>query len=286
LPAFIFTGTLHAREWACTMTTMWIADQFVENNTIDPRIAAVLDSAEVFVFPVQNPDGYEYTWATGGNRLWRKNRRNNGDGSFGVDLNRNWAFQWGGGGASTIPADETYRGPSAFSEPESAALRDYFVRETSLAGHIDFHAYSQLILSPWGYTTTLPSNNAAFLALGSEMRASIARTTGASYTAGPIATTLYIASGSSVDHAYGAHGVPSYTIEVRDTGSYGFVMPASESCRMRARILRRRLISRMRRSMARCFDFLRVRPRHSNTTAYARSRLKRARCVARSARIP
>lgn len=225
-PGVLFNATQHAREWGATTAVSYIAAELVAQYGVDPRVTALLDRAWVDVVPVCNPDGYVYSWTT--NRLWRKNRRNNGDGSFGVDLNRNWAFQWGGGGASTIPADETYRGPSAFSEPESAALRDYFVRETSLAGHIDFHAYSQLILSPWGYTTTLPSNNAAFLALGSEMRASIARTTGASYSAGPIATTLYIASGSSVDHAYGAHGVPSYTIEVRDTGSYGFVMPASE----------------------------------------------------------
>ncbi len=222
----LFNATQHAREWGATTAVTYIAAELVAQYGVDPRVTELLDRAWIDVFPVCNPDGYVYTWTT--NRLWRKNRRNNGDGTFGVDLNRNWAFQWGGGGASTVPSDETYRGPTAFSEPESAALRDYFVRETSLVGHIDFHAYSQFILSPWGYTATLPANNAAFIALGSEMRESIARTTGASYVAGPIATTLYVASGSSVDHAYGAHGVSSYTIEVRDTGSYGFVMPASE----------------------------------------------------------
>ena len=225
-PGVLFNATQHAREWGATTATLYIADQLVALEGTDPRITALLGRAWVDVVPVCNPDGYVYSWTT--NRLWRKNRRNNGDGTFGVDLNRNWAFQWGGGGASTIPNDETYRGPSAFSEPESAALRDYFIAQSSLAGHIDFHAYSQLVLSPWGYTTAAPAANAAFLALGGEMKDAIRRTTGFDYTAGPIASTLYVASGSSVDHAYGQHGVPSFTIEVRDRGAYGFVMPASE----------------------------------------------------------
>ena len=225
-PGVLFNATQHAREWGATTTSLYIANQLVNGYGVDSRVSALLDRAWIDVIPVCNPDGYVHTWTT--NRLWRKNRRNNGDGTFGVDLNRNWAFQWGGGGASTITSDETYRGPSAFSEPESAALRDYFIANTTLAGHIDFHSYSQLVLSPWGYTTALAPNNDAFLALGNEMKDAIRRTNGVNYTAGPIASTLYIASGSSVDHAYGAHGVPSYTIEVRDTGSYGFVMPVSE----------------------------------------------------------
>jgi murein tripeptide amidase MpaA len=225
-PGVLFNATQHAREWGATTAVCYIADRLVNGYGTDPRVTALLDRAWIDIIPVVNPDGYVFSWDV--NRLWRKNRRNNGDGSFGVDLNRNWAFQWGGGGASTNPSDETYRGPSAFSEPESAAMRDYFVANTTLVGHIDFHAFSQLILSPWGYTTAAPPNAAGFSALGNEMKDSIFRTNGASYTTGPIASTLYVASGSSVDHAFGVHGVNSWTFEVRDTGSYAFVMPASE----------------------------------------------------------
>jgi murein tripeptide amidase MpaA len=225
-PGILFNATQHAREWGATTTACFIADRLVALEGTDPRVTALLSRAWVDVIPVVNPDGYVFSWDV--NRLWRKNRRNNGDGSFGVDLNRNWAFQWGGGGASTSPDSETYRGPFAFSEPESAAMRDYFVAQTALVGHIDFHAYSQLVLSPWGYTTAAPPNAAGFNALGLEMRDAIQRATGSSYVAGPIASTLYVASGSSVDHAFGAHGVISWTIEVRDKGTYGFVMPSSE----------------------------------------------------------
>lgn len=225
-PGVLFNSLQHAREWAGPMTTMYIADRLINGYGSDARVTSLLNTAWIDVIPVVNPDGYVYTWST--NRLWRKNRRDNGGGTWGVDLNRNWAFQWGGGGASTDPSNETYRGAAPFSEPESAAMGAYFAAQPLLAGHIDFHSYSQLILSPWGYTVVQPPNAGGFLALGNEMKSAILRTTGASYVAGPIGSTLYIASGSAVDHAFGLHGVPSWTIEVRDQGSYGFVMPVSE----------------------------------------------------------
>ncbi|MSR34506.1 MAG: hypothetical protein EXS12_06890 [Phycisphaerales bacterium] len=228
LPAFIFTGTLHAREWASTMTTMWIADQFVENNTIDTRIAAVLDSAEVFVFPVQNPDGYEYTWATGGNRLWRKNRRLISGTTYGVDLNRNWGVGWGGSGSSGTTSSETYRGTAAFSEPESVGMRDFVIAHPNLVGHIDFHSYSQLWLWPWSYTTTLAPDQVALSAVGMPMQTAIKAINQKTYTAGPSGSTYGLTAGCIDDWTYGNQGLMSGTIEVRDTGTYGFVMPTSE----------------------------------------------------------
>ena len=228
LPAFIFTGTLHAREWASTMTTMWIADQFVENNTIDPRIAAVLNSAEVYIFPVQNPDGYEYTWATGGNRLWRKNRRLISGTTYGVDLNRNWSVGWGGSGSSGTTSSDTYRGTAAFSEPESVGMRDFIAAHTNLVGHIDFHSYSQLWLWPWSYTTTLSPDQTALAAVGIPMQTAIASINGKNYTAGPSGSTYGLTGGCIDDWTYGTQGMMAGTIEVRDTGTYGFVMPISE----------------------------------------------------------
>ena len=228
LPAFIFTGTLHAREWASTMTTMWIADQFVENNTIDPRIAAVLDSAEVFVFPVQNPDGYEYTWATGGNRLWRKNRRLISGTTYGVDLNRNWGLGWGGSGSSGTTSSDTYRGTAAFSEPESVGMRDFVIAHPNLVGHIDFHSYSQLWLWPWSYTTTASPDQTALAAVGIPMQTAIKAINQKTYTAGPSGSTYGLTAGCIDDWTYGTQGMMAGTIEVRDTGTYGFVMPTSE----------------------------------------------------------
>ena len=83
MPAFVFTATQHAREWAVPMTAMWFADQLVETYSTDSRVKTIVDASEIFIFPVLNPDGYEYSWTT--TRLWRKNRRLNSGGSYGVD---------------------------------------------------------------------------------------------------------------------------------------------------------------------------------------------------------
>ncbi|NBX25959.1 MAG: hypothetical protein EBQ99_07925 [Planctomycetes bacterium] len=226
MPAFVFTATQHAREWGGTMTGMWIADRMVEAADTDPRISAVLEASEVFVFPVCNPDGYEFSWAS--NRLWRKNRRLNSGGSYGVDLNRNWGYGWGGAGASSSQSSETYRGTAAFSEPETAGFRDWALPRTNIAAHLDIHAYAELLLWPWGYTSTLSPDQGSFNRVGLAAQAAIKAVNGLTYTAGPIHTTIYPASGGMNDWAYGSAGQLSYCTEVRDTGAYGFVMPASE----------------------------------------------------------
>ncbi|MBM4007294.1 MAG: hypothetical protein FJ292_06985 [Planctomycetes bacterium] len=226
MPAFAFTGTQHAREWGGTMTAMWIIDRLVEDADTDARIGAILDASEVFVFPVINPDGYLHSWSN--NRLWRKNRRLNSGGSYGVDLNRNWGFQWGGQGASTQQSSETYRGTSAFSEPETRAYRDWATPRTNIAAHLDIHAYSELLLWPWGYTATLPVDQTSFDRVGASMHDAIQAIEGRDYIAGPVYTTIYPSSGGVCDWAYGALGQLSYCVEVRDTGTYGFIMPPSE----------------------------------------------------------
>jgi murein tripeptide amidase MpaA len=227
-PAIVFDGTQHAREWGATMTTMYVADRLVETASTDPQVASLLGRAEFFVIPVVNVDGYFFTWANSANRLWRKNRRDNGNGTFGVDTNRNWGYQWGGAGASTDPGSDTYRGPSPFSEPETIAMRNFFVAHPTIVATIDFHAYSQLVLSPWAYTVAPTNDNALYAAIGQSMAASIASTSGLQYTVGPVGSTLYLASGGSVDWTYGDRGALSWTIEVRDTGAYGFIMPPAE----------------------------------------------------------
>lgn len=229
-PQLMFNAGQHAREWVGPMTVMYFADQLLAGYGSNQRITDILNNAEVIIIPVVNADGYDYTWTT--NRLWRKNRRTNGDGSFGVDPNRNWGYQWGGEGASTNPADETYRGPSGFSEPETQHLRDFVLANPRMRAAIDFHSYSQLILSPWGWTSALPPDAAIFDQLNSDIRAAIGGVHGLFYTAGPIYTTIYPASGGAVDWTYGAGSTPrkilAFTIELRDTGENGFTLPADQ----------------------------------------------------------
>lgn len=227
-PGVLVNAAQHAREWATPMTAMYMVERLVEGADRDARVSALLDRAEIFVVPVANPDGYEWSWAAPANRLWRKNRRINGDGTVGVDLNRNWGWQWGGAGSSGNGSSETYRGPSAFSEPETQVLRDFALARQDLVLNVDLHSYSQLILSPWAWTLDAPPEIPLMQDVGGQMRNAIAGATGAAYVAGPVSTTLYLAAGGSVDWMYGAQGILAWTIEVRDTGTYGFLIPPSE----------------------------------------------------------
>lgn len=225
-PAVLYNGCQHAREWISPMTIAYLADQFAAGYGVDERITAVMDEVDLYLVPISNPDGYVYTW--GPERLWRKNRRLNPGGTVGVDLNRNWDYAWGGSGSSGDSSSDLYRGPSPFSEPESAAIASYIASIPGLRAHIDFHSYSQLVLGPWGWTEDAAPDAAELNALAADMAQAIFSVHGQTYVSGPISTTLYVADGSSVDWVYGELGVYSWTIELRDTGTFGFVLPASQ----------------------------------------------------------
>lgn len=229
-PKVFFNGGIHAREWISPATVIWMLNRlltgYVQN---DPVVVELLEKVEFTILPILNVDGYAYTWSN--DRLWRKTRRpNTGSTCVGTDPNRNWAYQWGGAGASTNPCTETYRGPAAFSEVEVKSVGEY-VTAGQFDGYIDFHSYSQLWLSPWGYTSNLPPNADYVLQSDLSRRCVAALTAvyGTRYVYGPISTTIYPASGSSADYTYGVSRVLySYAPELRDTGSYGFLLPANQ----------------------------------------------------------
>jgi len=225
-PAILIHGCQHAREWISVMVTMYIADQLVHMEGEDPRITALLGAAEIIVIPIVNPDGYEYSWTT--NRLWRKNRRANSNGSFGVDPNRNWSYAWGGPGSSGSGGSEIYRGTEPFSEPETANLRDFIFANPRIVSHLDVHSYGQLVLQPWGWTTDLPIDHVIFDDLGAEMVQAVLDAGGVQFTHGATGASLYIASGGAADWTYGDQSIASLTIELRDTGQFGFILPASQ----------------------------------------------------------
>ncbi|MFG0329410.1 MAG: M14 family metallopeptidase [Phycisphaerales bacterium] len=240
-PGVLYHGCQHAREWITTMGSTYIADQLVRNYGTDPYLTELVDEVEIYVVPVVNPDGYEYSRLT--DRMWRKNRRNNGGGSYGVDLNRNWAYGWGGEGSSGDPNSQIYRGPSAFSEPETQNLRDFMIANPNINGHIDIHSYSQLILQPWGWTINLPPDHDRFEVLGADMQEAMASLYGTNWVHGPSYTTIYPASGVAPDWTYGDQGAWGFTFELRDEGQYGFllppeqIIPASEECFAGAMVL-------------------------------------------------
>ncbi|XP_064090897.1 carboxypeptidase B-like [Macrobrachium nipponense] len=180
--------------------------------------------------PLLNPDGYVYTWTQ--NPMWRKNRAlSTSSTCVGVDLNRNFGYQWGGNGTSSNPCSNIYKGASAFSEPESRALRDAMLPLTGkVKAYITFHSYGQYIIYPWGYSTSVthPLTKTMNTA-GKAMARRIRTKTGAVYSVGNSARLLYPAAGASDDWvSYTLNTTYVYTIELRDTGSSGFALPASE----------------------------------------------------------
>jgi carboxypeptidase T len=226
-----FLGCHHAREWLAVEVPYLLAESLLEESATEP-VATWLSSCEIWVAPMVNPDGHEHTRTT--DRLWRKNRRTNRDGSIGVDPNRNYGYMWGTLNVSTsshIPSDDTYVGPRAFSEPETRAVRDLIAREL-LSGIITYHSYSQLILYPWGYTADPivdAEDRATMSVLADRMRTKIGAVHGAAYVAQQ-SSQLYPTAGDTTDWTYGVYGIPSMTIELRPRTAMegGFVLPASQ----------------------------------------------------------
>jgi hypothetical protein len=145
---------------------------------------------------------------------------------MGVDLNRNFSFMWGPGrGSSNFPGSETYRGPAAFSEPESAAMRDLALATPQLRAHNDIHSYSEMVLYPFGWTPELSPDHPTFDALAREMRARILAYRGRNYTIGPVYTTIYPVRGGTVDYFYVDRGVWSFSYELFGTS---FNPPANQ----------------------------------------------------------
>jgi len=226
-PAVLFMALTHAREHLTVEMALAVIELFTAGYGVDPALTNLVNQREIWVLPNVNPDGGEYDVAAGYYLYWRKNRRPNGDGSYGVDLNRNYGYRWGGEGSSPYPSSETYRGPAAFSEPETQVVRDFALAHPDITAAITFHTYGELILYPYGYTyldqppDMDPDDLRAFVRLGDQM----ASTNG--YTSQQ-ASDLYTTSGDAVDWLYGAQGIFAFTFEMYPkTGNPGFYPPAT-----------------------------------------------------------
>ncbi|GAA4908692.1 zinc carboxypeptidase [Stackebrandtia albiflava] len=226
-PRFTVVAQIHAREVATgEIAWKWI-DSLVNGYGTDPAVTTLMDTTEMWVVPIANPDGVDIV-ASGGDQpvLHRKNA-NDSDGScVGVDLNRNSSFEWGAD--SSNPCAQTYQGPQAASEPEVTALEDLFRRihpdqrgtnPTDPAPvdardvFVSLHSYGDYIIVPWGYTEDTSPNDAALRGLGAAM----AESNG--YLVGTNGDTVgYSTSGTTDDMTYGELGVASFTFEIGDGG--------------------------------------------------------------------
>uniref|UniRef100_A0A1L8DQW7 Zinc carboxypeptidase A 1 n=1 Tax=Nyssomyia neivai TaxID=330878 RepID=A0A1L8DQW7_9DIPT len=223
---FIETG-IHAREWITPATTVFFINELLTSQ--DEAVRDLAENYDWYVFPSVNPDGYVYTHEK--DRLWRKTRQPHGS-CYGADPNRNWAFHWNEVGASNQPCSDTYAGPSAFSEPEVAALAKYVESvKDHLKLYISFHSFSQLLIFPNGYTSQHVENHKDLKEIGDVAAKALAQRYGTKYTVGDIYSTIYAAAGTSIDWTYGVLGVKlSYCYELRPKTQFqgGFILPATQ----------------------------------------------------------
>jgi len=206
-PEIFYNALIHAREPAAMEAVLLMMRYLVINYGTDPAVTELVNSREMYFMPCVNPDGYEYNRLTNpsGGGQWRKNRV-----GVGVDLNRNFDAAWGldNDGSTSYPTsgNYTYRGASAFSEPETQVYRD-FVNSRQFACGIDYHTYQNIILYPWGTNyydgDGLCEDNAAYEMITDSMRYFIQQVNGVNYQTGTAWQLLYNVNGGSFDWEYG-----------------------------------------------------------------------------------
>lgn len=233
-PEYYFVGEHHAREPISTETVLGILNYLLDGYGSDPIITDVVNRSEIWFIPLLNPDGHKIVLDQS-DVWWRKNIHDNngnmaydpgsgGNGSDGIDLNRNYGYKWGYLNATATPSDITYHGTEAFSELETQAFRDFQDEHNFIAG-ISYHTYGQYVLYPLGYMyDIIPPDQTEIQALANAMAASITAVDGTSHYAPMHSYDLYPVSGNSDDWAYGMHGTFAYTIEMADQ----FIPPASQ----------------------------------------------------------
>lgn len=210
----LYTALHHAREPNSLSQMIFFMWHLLENYPTDPEIQYLVNNLELYFIPCINPDGYIWNETTNpdGFGYWRKNRRDNGDGSFGVDLNRNYGYFWGNDdiGSSPNPYSETYRGPEAFSEPETRAVRD-FCREHDFLFTLNYHTSGNLLIYPWAYSDE-PADTTF-------IRFAQLFTRDNKYKFGTSTETVgYQVNGSSDDWMHAEKATFSFTPEVGTTG--------------------------------------------------------------------
>lgn len=224
-PEVLYMGNHHARELMSVEIPLLFAQYLLQNYGTHATVTNFVNNREIFFVPMLNPDGHAYVQQNHGgspNTWWRKNRRDNGDGTFGVDLNRNWGYQWGFDdvGSSPFTGSDVYRGTGPFSEPETQVIRN-FVNSRQFTTWFSYHSYGELLLYSWGYIPANTPDHAVMSALADTLALENGYLTG-----NPANGAIYLTNGGSDDWGYGEQGTKpkifAYTPEVNSAAQGGF----------------------------------------------------------------
>jgi hypothetical protein len=220
-PEVLYIGAHHGNELIGNDMAMKIIQTYVEGYQKDPRITWQVDNHEIWIMPMPNPDGTEYSLNV---ESWRKNRSPNYFSevtpgpldpkiyptSYGVDLNRNYDIEWGdpGGSSPVVQRSGTYSGPEPFSELETQTIRD-LILDHNFTFYMDYHSGIELILYPWGYKAEPTPDKALFERLGEEFFELTGYETVQGYD-------LYQTNGDAVDWVYQSKRTLSFTVELSE----------------------------------------------------------------------
>ncbi len=200
-PEVLYTALIHSREPGSVQQMLFFMYYLLENYNTDDEIRQLVDHTELYFIPCINPDGYIYNESISpdGGGMWRKNRRLNEGGTIGVDLNRNFGYEWGHDnyGSSPSPGSSTYRGTEAFSEPESQIVKT-FCEQHEFRIALNYHTYGNYMLHPWGYVSYLYAPDHSLLQTFGKLFTSENH-----YRYGNVGTLLYIVNGDVNDWMYG-----------------------------------------------------------------------------------
>jgi len=213
-PTLLFNAMHHAREVMTTEVVMHMAQVLLNGYGTDPEVTHWLDSARIILVPQVNPDGNQFVHE--GQNMWRKNAWETEGRSFGVDINRNYPALWGScNGSSPNKSSDSFRGPEAASEPETKAMIELVLSERPIA-NISYHAFSEMILYPYGCRKEKNPSLELFKSIGAEMKANIVDDAGrkGTYALGTPPELLYEADGTDADWQFREAGVLAFAMEV------------------------------------------------------------------------
>ncbi len=207
-PAMLYTGTIHAREWIGHELALKFIDHVAKNRDIDPRLEKVLEESTLYMVPCLNPDGYEYSRKHFS--FWRKNRRKNYDGTYGVDLNRNFSI---GFKKVNDTSSNVYGGEEPFSEAETRAIKEFVDSHPNITIALDYHSQGNVFFPAHKFKHEAEIDGTDMNALCANMNDEIEKVSGRRYGIHRGKPPAHLISGSGREYYY-SKGIIATVVEV------------------------------------------------------------------------
>ncbi len=222
-PAMLYTGTVHAREWIGNELGVAFIDYLLENHSSNPSILKTLSKNTLYIVPCLNPDGFEYSRTHFS--FWRKNRRDNGDGTFGVDLNRNFSI---GYQKSKDTSSNVHSGPHPFSEPETTAMKNFVDTHENITIALDYHSQGNVFFPAHKFNHEAEIDGTALNTICANMNHEIHKVTSRKYGIHRGKPPTKLISGSGREYYY-SKGIIAIVVEVGTRNIPDFMQNMQES---------------------------------------------------------